>query len=351
MNAPPATMRSLICLEPGKLEYREIPAPKHQNGQAIIKVRRIGVCGTDLHAFEGTQPYFSYPRVLGHELSGELLDPGNAPGFSAGDLVTILPYFNCGHCGACLEGKTNCCQNLKVCGVHQDGGMVDFLQVPASSLVSGQGLGLELLALVEPLAIGAHAIGRSGIRSEDFLLVVGAGPIGLGAMEFARIAGARVIAMDIHPGRLAFCRDQLKAPYCFNPRLGDGIEYLQEITGGKMPKVVIDATGSLGSMENSFSYMSQGGSYILLGLHKGNISFSHPDFHRREGTLMSSRNATRGDFEFVIGTLNNSRIRAEGYISEMVPFESAAQGFPRWLDPAGGTIKAMISMDDSIPLK
>src|ERR1700744_1208643 len=162
-------MKILVCAEPGKLMYGTTEAPKAQPGYAIIRIRRIGVCGTDLHAFEGTQPYFNYPRILGHELSGELIDTGGAKGFEPGDIVTFLPYYNCENCIACRSGKTNCCVNLQVCGVHVDGGMVEYLQVPSGNLVNGSGLNADELALVEPLAIGAHAIRRANVQQDEFV--------------------------------------------------------------------------------------------------------------------------------------------------------------------------------------
>src|SRR5882672_1087109 len=154
-------MKTLVCVKPGQLEFTESERPTLQKGHAIIKIKRIGICGTDLHAFEGTQPYFSYPRILGHELSGELVEIDDAPGFQIGEAVTFIPYFNCGVCIACRNSKPNCCVNIKVCGVHIDGGMSSYLSVPSASLVHGEGLSFDELALIEPLAIGAHGIRRA----------------------------------------------------------------------------------------------------------------------------------------------------------------------------------------------
>ena len=173
-------MKALVCIKPGELEYREMDAPMAGPGQAIIKIRRIGICGTDLHAFEGTQPYFEYPRILGHELAGDLVDFDGAPGFAPGEAVTVIPYFNCGIVLPAGRASRIVVCTLKVCGVHIDGGMVDYLAVPSASLVHGNGLSYDQLALVEPLAIGAHAIRRAGVEAGEFVLVVGAGPIGLG---------------------------------------------------------------------------------------------------------------------------------------------------------------------------
>src|SRR5580704_12360875 len=209
-------MVALVCIKPGELEYREVDTPIALPGQAIIRIRRIGICGTDLHAFEGVQPFFEYPRIFGHELAGDLVDFDKAPGFTPGEAVTVIPYFNCGTCIACRKGKPNACTTLRVCGVHIDGGMVDYLAVPSASLVHGDRLSYDQLALVEPLAIGAHAIRRAAVLPGEFVLVVGAGPIGLGVMEAARIAGGQVIAMDINEDRLNFCREKLQVLHTVN---------------------------------------------------------------------------------------------------------------------------------------
>src|SRR5690349_17413539 len=190
-------MLTLQCSEPRRLEYRDRSKPELRESHAIIRIRRIGICGTDLHAYEGTQPFLSYPRVLGHELAGELIAVDDAPGFQLNEQVTFIPYFSCGNCIACRRGTPNCCVSIQVCGVHIDGGMAEYLLVPSRSLIHGEGLGLDELALIEPLAIGAHGVRRAAVQAGEFVLVIGAGPIGLGAMEFARIAGGKVIAMDI----------------------------------------------------------------------------------------------------------------------------------------------------------
>src|SRR3954463_14052295 len=238
-------MKTLICSEPRQFQYALGEKPKLEKGQSIIKIKRIGICGTDLHAFEGTQPFFEYPRILGHELAGELVEFDDAPGFEVGEAVTFIPYFNCGHCIACRSGKPNCCRNIQVAGVHRDGGMAEYLSVPSYSLVHGEGLSFDELALVEPLAIGAHGVKRAEVKKGEFVLVVGAGPIGLGTMEFARIAGGKVIALDINDKRLQFCKERLKVEFTVNALSADVPEQLVEITAGDMPTVVIDCTGSL----------------------------------------------------------------------------------------------------------
>lgn len=337
-------MQVIVCEEPGRLAFKEQEKPEIKEGYAQIRIRRIGICGTDLHAFEGTQPYFSYPRVLGHELAGELVETGGAQGFQKGDIVTFIPYFNCGSCIACRSGKPNCCAKINVCGVHIDGGMAEYLNVPAYSLVHGEGLSYDELALVEPLAIGAHGVRRADVKPGEYVLVIGAGPIGLGIMEFARIAGGRVIAMDLNAGRLKFCSDKLKVDHTINVSDENVIARLSEITNGDMPVVVIDATGSLNAINNGFNYMAHGARYVLVGLQKGEIKVSHPEFHKREATLMSSRNATREDFEHVITLIKKGLVQPANYITHRVQFDQVKDKFESWLDPANGVIKAMIKV-------
>lgn len=334
-------MKVLVCEEPGKFNYITRNEPSIQEERAILKVRRIGICGTDLHAFEGTQPYFEYPRVLGHELACEIADIKSNDVFSIGDKVTFIPYFNCGKCIACRNGLTNCCVNMKVCGVHEDGGMAEYISVPVASLIQGRDLSFDELALTEPLSIGAHAVRRAVIRNDEYTLVIGAGPIGLGVMEFARISGARVIAMDTSDTRLDFCKKNVKGVVAINPLNENVMDRLREVTNNDMPTVLFDATGNLKAINASFQYMAHGARFILVGLQKEAISFSHPEFHKREATLMSSRNATREDFDHVLHCIKAKQVDPAVYITNRVQFEEIKEKFPGWLDPKNGVIKAI----------
>jgi 2-desacetyl-2-hydroxyethyl bacteriochlorophyllide A dehydrogenase len=337
-------MKTLVCTTPGTFQYSEKEKPQASEGRAIIRIKRIGICGTDLHAFEGTQPFFNYPRILGHELAGELVEADGAPDFRPGEAVSFIPYFNCGTCIACRSGKPNCCTRINVCGVHIDGGMAEYLSVPSSSLLHGEGLTFDELALVEPLAIGAHGVRRADVHKGEYVLVIGAGPIGLGTIEFARIAGGNVIALDINDDRLNFCREKLGVLHTVNAGDPDVAEQLSAITAGDMPTVVIDATGNQRAINNAFQYMAHGARFVLIGLQKGEISFSHPEFHKREGTLMSSRNATREDFVHVISSMKNGLVDPKTYITHRVSFDRLSQEFTSYLDPANKVIKAMVEL-------
>lgn len=337
-------MKILKCTSPHQFEYGEMNEPELKEGHAIIKINRIGICGTDLHAFEGTQPFFTYPRILGHELAGELVDFDNAPGFQKGEAVSIMPYFYCGDCIACRNGKPNCCANIHVFGVHIDGGMKEYISVPAQYLLHGEGLSFDELALVEPLAIGAHGVWRAEVQKGDFVLVIGAGPIGLGTMEFARIAGGKVIVLDINETRLDFCKNKLNVHAAINASSTDVTNQLLEITNGDMPTKVIDATGNLRAINNAINYLAHGGNYVLIGLQKEPFSFSHPEFHKRETTLMSSRNATVKDFEHVIKSMKAGLVDPKTYITHRFEFSELKDNFESLLNPANGVIKAMVNL-------
>jgi 2-desacetyl-2-hydroxyethyl bacteriochlorophyllide A dehydrogenase len=334
----------LVCEKPGSFAYISRDEPALEKGRAILKIKRIGICGTDLHAFEGTQPYFEYPRILGHELACEVAQIDGGKDFSSGDKVTFIPYFNCGECVACRNGLTNCCVNMKVCGVHVDGGMAEYLSVPAKSLIHGGDLSYDELALVEPLSIGAHAVRRAGIKYGEYILVVGAGPIGLGVMEFARVAGAHVIAMDTNEKRLDFCKKNMRGVVTLNPAQEDAVQKLRDLTDGDMPTVVFDATGSLRAINTAFQFMAHGARYVLVGLQKDEISFSHPEFHKREATLMSSRNATREDFEHVMRCMQYQLVNPNHYITHRVQFDEVKDNFESWLNASNGVIKAMVEI-------
>ncbi|MGG6310662.1 zinc-binding alcohol dehydrogenase family protein [Paenibacillus macerans] len=339
-------MKGIICEEIGRFVYREdLPEPQMREGEAIVRIRRIGICGTDLHAYRGNQPYFTYPRVLGHELAGTIEQIGdNREGLKVGDQVSVIPYMHCGHCRACRSGKTNCCQHMKVLGVHMDGGMRERIAVPVSCLIQTEGLTLDQAAMLEPLAIGAHAVKRSGLGAGDQALVIGAGPIGLGVMALAGYAGAKVIAMDVNDERLEFCKVWAKAEHTVNA-LREPKERLAKLTDGSFPAFVIDATGNASSMESAFGLVGHGGSLTYVGLVKGTITFNDPDFHEREMTVQGSRNATREDFERVLAAITDGCMDIGSYITHRSAFEDMIGRFDGWLLPESKVIKALVELD------
>ncbi|RXG13495.1 2-desacetyl-2-hydroxyethyl bacteriochlorophyllide A dehydrogenase [Leeuwenhoekiella aestuarii] len=336
-------MNYIVCQEPGTFLLKEQDIPQPKAGESLLRIRKIGICGTDIHAFGGTQPYFNYPRVLGHELAAEYVQ-GDAKGFEKGDAVSFIPYFNCGSCVACRNGLSNCCTSIQVFGVHIDGGMAEYVVVPDSYLLHGEGLDFDELALVEPLAIAAHGVRRAGVKSGETVLVMGAGPIGIGLIQFAQQAGAKVIALDVNAHRLDFCKKELGVWEAVNPMNVDVMEHLAALTDGDMPTVVIDATGNRNVMNSAFQYLAHGGRYVLVGLQKGELVFSHPEFHKRESTLMSSRNATREDFQYVIDSIKSGKITPKTHITHRIDFKDLPAGFENLLAPENNVIKALVEI-------
>ncbi len=323
-------MRQIVLDKPGTFFERGVEAPSPSAGEALVRVHRIGVCGTDLHAFAGRQPFFSYPRVLGHELAVEIIEaPDNPAGLRPGDRCAVEPYLNCGACHACLRGCPNCCESLQVLGVHRDGGMQEFLTVPVRLLHKSDKLSLDQLALVETLGIGAHAVVRSGLASGDEALIVGAGPIGLAVFNFARLTGARIRVLELDSRRRGFIQSL-------------GADVIAE-PGNLRADVVFDATGSRASMEASFRLIAHTGRLVFVGLVQGPISFDDPEFHRRETTLIASRNS-RGQFPRIIGLIEDGRLDTSPWITHRLSLSAVPQGFPA-LGSSPGLVKAVIEVD------
>ena len=335
-------MKYIICEEPHNFKLREKEAPSRKPGEALLKVHRVGICGTDIHAYGGNQAFFKYPRILGHELAAEIMDIEAHENLQIGDRVIIMPYVSCGDCIACRNGKTNCCRNINVLGVHVDGGMQEIISVPTDLLIPAKNLSFNQMAIIEPLAIGAHALRRAAVKKGETIVVIGCGPIGIGLMKLAQIMGAKVIALDVNHDRLAYARNEIGVAFAIsvedNPK-----ERIAEITNGDMAQVVFDATGNRKALESGIDYMSHGGSYVLVGLSKGELTFNHPQIHAKETTLMCSRNATLADFQFVIDTIE--QFPTQSFITHEVPFSEMINHFDSWLLPETGVVKAMVSFD------
>lgn len=337
-------MDALVCGAPGELTLTRRAAPVRGDGEALVKPRRVGICGTDYHIFEGKHPFLQYPRVMGHELAVEVLEVPAGSELTVGEMMVVNPYIACGDCIACRQGKPNCCTRIAVLGVHRDGGMVGCLALPAANLIPAADLSLDACATVEFLAIGAHAVRRADVVPGEKALVIGAGPIGLGTAIFAQLSGAKVTVMDRDAERisaaitLSGADDGILAA-------GDVDSAVGAATGGDGFSLVFDATGNKQSIEKGFDFVAHGGRYVLVSVVKDAVSFVDPDFHRKEMTLLGSRNATSADFTRVIAAIRSGDVPVDRLITHRTTLRGAIHDLPAWAGNKSGLIKAVIEIE------
>ncbi|MFB2552990.1 zinc-binding alcohol dehydrogenase family protein [Ensifer soli] len=340
-------MKAALCPQPGHLTLVDRPAPgSPPPGWVRLAVSHVGICGTDYHIFEGKHPFLEYPRVMGHELSGTVSESGEGVAIRPGTRVVVNPYLSCGTCHACRRGKPNCCINIKVLGVHTDGALCEEILVPAGNLYPADGLSPEAAATVEFLAIGAHAVRRSQAEAGSRALVIGAGPIGLGTALFSRVAGHRVTLLDASAERLAMAAERFG--FTEGILAGDSARAaVLAATEDAGFDVVFDATGHAGSMEAAFSFVGHGGTLVLVSVVKDDIRFSDPEFHKREMTLIGSRNATKVDFEHVMAALRAGDVPVEALVTHRTTLDGLPADLPRWAHEKAGLIKAIVTIREN----
>ncbi|MEO5958083.1 MAG: zinc-binding alcohol dehydrogenase family protein [Opitutaceae bacterium] len=341
-------MKALQLESPRSFRPLEIPEPAAPRaGEVLVRIHRVGVCGTDISGFLGKMPFFSYPRIPGHELGVEVLAVG--PGVAnvkPGDRCSVEPYLNCGHCYTCRRGHTNCCETNQTLGVMCDGGLCERMILPARKLHPSKKLSYDALALVETLAIGCHAVNRGEPKPGEHVLVIGAGPIGLSVVEFAKLSGAKTIVMDMNEQRLAFVREKMGVADTILAK-GDGAELKQlaTLTNGQLADVVVDATGSNKSMAQALNYCAFKGRLVYVGITQAEISFPQaPALHRRELDIRASRNALPGDFTRIIQLIEDGRIDTRPWITHHAKFDGMIAAFPSWTLPETGVIKALVEV-------
>lgn len=341
-------MQALQLEKPHAFRLIEVPQPEAPGpGEAVVAVRAVGICGTDYGGFLGKMPFFSYPRIPGHELGVEVVAVGpGVTNVAVGDRCCVEPYINCQQCYSCHRGLSNCCEHHQTLGVHCDGGLRPLFTLPARKLHHSPKLAHEQNALVETLAIGCHAIDRGAPTSAETVLVIGAGPIGLSAVEFAKLAGARVIVIDRMAARLALVRERMGVADTLLATGGaSDLDAIRELTDGRFCEVVVDATGSSASMGEALAYCAFGGRLVFVGITQAEVSFPHASvMHRRELSILASRNALSRDFRRIISLIEEERIDTAPWITHRIPFADTIVTFPRLLEPASGVIKAVIEM-------
>ncbi|MER8613311.1 MULTISPECIES: zinc-binding alcohol dehydrogenase family protein [unclassified Mesorhizobium] len=337
-------MKAVVCRSPGELVLEDRPAPgAPPSGWALVAVSHVGICGTDYHIFEGKHPFLAYPRIMGHEVSGTVLETGQGVDLAIGEAVIVNPYLACGKCIACRQGKPNCCVRIEVLGVHRDGAMCEQILVPAQNLYPANGLSLADAAAVEFLAIGAHAVRRSLAQSGARTLVIGAGPIGLGTALFARIAGLDVTLLDMSAERLGFAESELGFA-TLNGSQGAAADLVRQATDGDGFDAVFDATGNTQSVQSAFAHVAHGGTLVLVSVVKDDIAFSDPEFHKREMMLIGSRNALRADFDHVAASIRNGAVPLAKLVTHRTMLGETPRDLARWAHEKSGLIKAVIQV-------
>ncbi len=328
-------MRALVLSRPQQLDFIDAPDPAPPGlGEALVAVRAVGVCGTDISGYLGKMPFIQCPRILGHELGVEVLAVGeDVTRAQPGDRCSVEPYLNCGGCHACRQGRTNCCETLEVLGVHRDGGLCERLLLPACKLHPSSRLAFEQLALVETLAIGCHAVERSALSTGEDALIIGAGPIGLSVLEFARLATERVRLIEPNAKRRAFVRQHYP-----------NVTVLEQANIDEPAQVVFDATGHPGAMASSLKLARFTGRVVFVGITSQPVELDDPFFHRRELTLLASRNALSADFPRIISLIESGQIDTRPWITHQGAFADVPALMPGWVRPETGVVKAVIRL-------
>lgn len=326
----------------------DIPQPGSPGEhQALVRVHRMGVCGTDVGCYLGKFPFFEFPRIPGHELGVEVLSVGEGvTNIKPGDRCCVEPYITCGRCDSCLRGLSNCCEHNQTFGVMNDGGLTEQVILPANKLHPAPNLSYDQAALVETLAIGCHAVDRGSPKGGENVLILGAGPIGLSALEFARLAQANVMVADVNAQRLDFVSGSMGVSQTILLNGNDSdFDEVRKFGNGRLADVIVDATGNHHSMTRAFEFAAFGGRVVYVGITQNDLQFAHaPVFHRRELTLLASRNALPGDFTRIIELIGEGKINTDPWITHRATFEEVVNVFDRWIAPGSGVIKAIIEV-------
>lgn len=323
-------MKAVVVQAPGKASLADIPEPSNKSGEALLQIRMIGLCGTDLNTFRGKNPLVTFPRVLGHEVAATILHAGNglSNDLREGAAVTLAPYTACGQCASCLRGRLNACSSNQTLGVQRDGALTERIAIPAEKLYGAQ-LSLKELCLVEPLTVGFHAAKRGSVTKRDTVAVFGCGGVGLGAISASAFHGARVIAIDMDDAKLEIARKAGATEFIHSGK-EDLHDRLRKITGGRGPDCVIEAIGLPQTFRASVEEVAFTGRVVYIGYAKELVAYETSLFVQKELDILGSRNALPEDFREVIRMLEEHRFPVDDVISAVVPIEEAPEILRQW---------------------
>ena len=335
-------MKAVYISEPNKIDIRELPMPEVKDGEALLRLKYVGICGADVASYTGNQPFTTYPRIPGHEFSAEIIEiPENNLGLKKGMVVTANPYFNCGSCYSCQRGFVNCCTDNQTMGVQRDGAFCEFVAMPMERIYDGMGLNAKELALIEPFTISRHAVSRTEIKSTDKVLVIGAGPIGLFALICAKLTGARVYIADILDKRLEVAKEY-GADGVINSTVTPIKEATESITLGAGFDVVIEACGLSQTFLDSIENVCFAGKLILIGNGKKDTTFNHSIILKKEINIFGSRNSYKKDFTDLISIVKKGEIDLMKMISGIYPIEKADEAFKALANNNGSLAKILV---------
>lgn len=339
-------MKAIVLESQGKAALVQVPEPATASADHILlRVHRIGLCGSDLNSFRGLNPLVTYPRILGHEAAATVaeLNP-NHPEWQPGTPVTLSPYTNCGTCASCLRGRPNACQFNQTLGVQRDGALAEYITVPADRLYRAS-LSLRELCLVEPLTVGFHAASRGRVTESDTVAVIGCGGVGLGAVAGAAFRGATVIGVDVEDTKLATAR-KAGAAHSINTATSDMHAELQRITGGRGPDVIIEAIGLPQTFRAAVEEVAFTGRVVYIGYAKKEVAYETRLFVQKELDILGSRNAQPEDFRAVIQMLEEKRFPVDEAITHTVSMEEAPAILAAWDKDPAHFGKIMIQVGD-----
>ena len=339
-------MKAIVIPKPFEIEIREVPMPRVKEGEALLRVRCVGICGADVASYTGNQPFTTYPRIPGHEFSAQIVQiPENDKGLKPGDLVTCNPYFNCGTCYSCCRGLVNCCTDNQTMGVQRDGAFCEYVAMPVDRIYPGMGLSAEELALIEPFSISRHAVSRAKIKPTDNVLIVGAGPIGLFALLAAKQMAGRVAVADILTNRLDLATDY-GADGVVNTKEEDLTAFTERFTQGNGFDVCIEACGAPETFLACIDQAAFGANVILIGNGKRETSFVHSVILKKELNIFGSRNGLKQDFVDNIETVAAGKVDAGKMVSGIYPMDRAIEAFEALANNKGDLAKLLIRIGD-----
>lgn len=337
-------MKAIEITAPGKIRIIEKAMPQPQDGEALLQVLFGGICGADVASYTGNQPFTTYPRIPGHELSARIVSiPENDRGLKAGDVVTCNPYFNCGACYACRRGLVNACHDNQTMGVQRDGGFQEYITMPVERIIDGKGLSAKELALIEPFSISCHALSRAAVKAGDNLLIMGAGPIGLFALLRAKALDARVLIADMLESRLALAED-FGADETVNVKDRDLHAACAAFTGDCGFDVCVEACGAPETFLSCISEAAHGANVILIGNGKRETTFVHSVLLKKELNVFGSRNAFTRDFETLIDLVKAGKADVLKMVSGVYPMADAAAAFEALAHNDGSLCKLLIGI-------